>query len=76
MFIVGSQSSNDGPFIDILIRLSSVVVLSRLRSGLFIHFIVEKTRSTSALEPGRVEIRAKISEISGYAAIIVSLLSA
>ena len=39
---IGSQSSNSGPTMDILIRLSSVLVLSRLRNGLFIQFNVEK----------------------------------
>ena len=37
-------------------------------------FIVENTLSASALDPGRTEIRARISDIRGYAAHIESFV--
>ena len=41
---------NDGPVIDIWIKLFNIEVLRRLRIGVLIRFIVEKTLSTSALK--------------------------
>ena len=61
----GSQLSMSGPSIEILIRLSIVVVISLFRSGVLIRFIVENTLSTSADDAGSTATYASNWEMMG-----------
>ena len=69
----GSQFAVSGPSIDILMRLSSVILVNhRLRIGVLIRFIAENTHSTSADDAGSTQIRASNSEMMVYAAAMVT----
>ena len=57
----GSQFTVSGPSIEILMRLSSVVLVNRLRIKHFIRFIAGNTRSTSADDAGSTQIWASNS---------------
>ncbi len=61
----GSHCCTAGPPDEIRIRQSSAPVFRRLRWAVLILFIVEKRRSTSALEAGRTPMHARILKMRG-----------
>ena len=71
---IGSHSVTLGPSMETRIKWSRVTVLRRFRCAVFMRFILENTRSTSALAAGRTTSLANRSDIRGNRTDIVSFL--